>query len=76
MAKDATLCSFEIEANSTVYIFGGDAFPEERFIEWNFVASDKALIEKAKKDWQGNKFPNVPTETVRIPLPEPKRFGG
>ncbi|TDY12528.1 pirin family protein [Meridianimaribacter flavus] len=76
VAKDATLCAFEIEANSTVYIFGGDAFPEERFIEWNFVASDKALIEKAKQDWKDNKFPSVPTETVRIPLPEPKRFGG
>lgn len=75
VAKDATLCEFEIAANSTLYIFGGDAFPEERFIEWNFVASDKAIIEKAKKDWADNKFPAVPNETIRIPLPTPKRFG-
>lgn len=75
VAKDATLCEFEIQENSTVYIFGGEAFREERFIEWNFVASDKALIEKAKRDWKDQKFPDVPTETVRIPLPEPKRFG-
>jgi redox-sensitive bicupin YhaK (pirin superfamily) len=76
VAKETTLCEFEIAANSTIYIFGGDAFPEDRFIEWNFVASDKALIDKAKQDWQDNKFPTVPNETVRIPLPTPKQFGG
>lgn len=76
VAKDITLCAFEIAANTTVYIFGGDAFPEERFIEWNFVASNKALIEQAKKDWEAGKFPDVPKETVRIPLPPPRRFGG
>ncbi len=76
VAKDSTLCAFEIEANSTIYIFGGNAFPEERFIEWNFVASDKALIAKAKNDWKADKFPKVINETVRIPLPTPKRFGG
>jgi redox-sensitive bicupin YhaK (pirin superfamily) len=76
VAKDSTLCSFEITANSTVYIFGGEPFGEERFIEWNFVASDKRLIAKAKEDWKNNKFPSVPNETERIPLPEPRRFGG
>ncbi|MDG5491584.1 pirin family protein [Psychroserpens sp. SPM9] len=76
VAKDATLCSFEIQANTIIYIFGGEAFPEERFIEWNFVASDKALIEQAKNDWAEDKFPKVPNETVRIPLPPPRRFGG
>lgn len=76
VAKDSTLCAFEIAAKTTVYIFGGDAFPEERFIEWNFVASNKALIEQAKKDWEAGKFPDVPKETVRIPLPPPRRFGG
>ncbi|MBF8150440.1 pirin family protein [Winogradskyella sp. F6397] len=75
VAKDSTLCAFEIQANSIIYIFGGDAFPEERFIEWNFVASDKAFIEKAKQDWKADRFPKVINETVRIPLPTPKRFG-
>lgn len=72
VAKDSTLCAFEMETNTTVYIFGGEAFPEERFIEWNFVASDKALIEKAKKDWNSNKFPGVPNETKRATMPRPK----
>ncbi|REH48779.1 hypothetical protein C7448_10557 [Tenacibaculum gallaicum] len=76
VAKDTTLCSFEISANSTVYIFGGEPFKEERFIEWNFVASDKKLIVKAKEDWKNDKFPPVPNETERIPLLKQRRFGG
>ncbi|WP_133536264.1 pirin family protein [Tenacibaculum caenipelagi] len=76
VAKDSTLCAFTISENSTIYIFGGEPFSEERFIEWNFVASDKKLIEQAKENWEKDKFPSVPNETVKIPLPEPKRFGG
>lgn len=71
IAKDATLCSFEMGANSTVYIFGGEAFPEERFIHWNFVSSSKETIEQAKKDWIAQKFPKVPGETEFVPLPTP-----
>ena len=74
IAKDSTLCSFEMEPNTTVYIFGGEAFPEERFIEWNFVASDRAVIEKAKSDWKNGKFPSVPNETKRVPLPQSPPF--
>jgi redox-sensitive bicupin YhaK (pirin superfamily) len=69
VAKDATLCSFEMEANSTVYIFGGEAFPEERYIYWNFVASDKNLIEKAKERWKNQAFDKVPSETDFVKLP-------
>lgn len=74
VAKDSSLCAFELTANTTVYIFGGDAFPEERFIEWNFVASDKKLIDKAKSDWQNNLFQPVPHETARVELPKPKPY--
>ena len=70
IANDATLCSFELQANTTVYIFGGEAFPEERSIHWNFVHSDKAMIEKAKEDWKAQRFPKVPGETEFVPLPE------
>ncbi|EJL60814.1 pirin family protein [Flavobacterium sp. CF136] len=72
ITNDSTLCEFEITANSTVYIFGGMPFPEEHFIFWNFVSSDKELIEKAKKDWTAQTFPRVPGETEFVPLPEPK----
>lgn len=69
VAKDSKLCSFEMEENTTVYIFGGEAFPEERFIHWNFVSSDKKKIEQAKADWIDQKFPKVPGETEFVPYP-------
>ncbi|OXA87607.1 pirin family protein [Flavobacterium hercynium] len=72
ITNDSTLCEFEIAANTTVYIFGGTPFPEEHFIFWNFVSSDKNLIEKAKKDWTEQTFPKVPGETEFVPLPDPK----
>ncbi len=74
IAKDSTLCEFEMGENTTVYLFGGDAFPEERFIFWNFVASDKALIEAAKERWEKQEFPKVPGETEFVPLPPPPKF--
>ncbi|WP_300602459.1 pirin family protein [Niabella sp.] len=70
IAKDSTLCSFETTDNTTVFIFGGEPFPEERFIYWNFVSSDRAVIEKAKQDWLKQRFPPVPGETEFVPLPE------
>ncbi len=72
VAKDSSLCEFQIEANTTVYLFGGEAFPEERFIEWNFVATSKDLIEKAKDNWRNDRFPGIPGETVKVTLPEPR----
>ena len=73
IAKDTKLCSFEMTENSTVYIFGGEPFPEERYIEWNFVSSDKSKIEKAKADWTNQLFPKVPNETEFVPLPTPPK---
>ena len=73
VAKNSTLCTFEMEANTTVYIFGGESFPEERFIFWNFVSSDKEIINKAKEDWKHQRFPKVPNETDFVPLPKPKK---
>lgn len=69
VAKDSRLCSFEMLPNTSIYVFGGEGFPEERFIEWNFVSSDKDIIEKAKSDWKNDKFPTVPNETKRISIP-------
>ncbi|MGC9353017.1 MAG: pirin family protein [Mariniphaga sp.] len=69
VGKESSLCSFTMGANSTVYLFGGEPFPEERFIYWNFVSSDKDLIEKAKQDWKAQRFPKIPGETGFVPLP-------
>lgn len=70
VAKDSSLCEFTMQANTTIYIFGGEAFPEERFIYWNFVASSKELIEEAKERWLKQEFKPVPGETEFVPLPE------
>lgn len=72
VAKESSLCEFEMGENTTVYVFGGDALTEEHFIYWNFVHSDKAVIEKAKQDWMDQKFPKVPNETEFVPLPQPR----
>lgn len=70
VAKDSTLCEFTIAANSTIYIFGGEPFPEERFIDWNFVATSKELIEEAKERWKAQTFPKIKgDETDYIPYP-------
>lgn len=70
IAKDSKLCTFEMVANTTIYIFGGEPFPEERIIYWNFVASTKELIEQAKEKWLAQTFDKVPGETEFVPLPE------
>jgi redox-sensitive bicupin YhaK (pirin superfamily) len=70
VAKDSTLCEFTIHENSTIYIFGGEPFPEERFIDWNFVSSSKELIEEAKEKWKNQSFPKIKgDETEFIPYP-------
>lgn len=72
VAKEGSLCRFGMAAGTTVYIFGGEPLGEERFIYWNFVASDKALIEQAKQAWESQTFPKIPGETTSVPLPKLK----
>lgn len=70
VAKDSTLCEFTIQENSTIYIFGGEPFPEERFIDWNFVSSDKELIAEAKQKWKDQKFDKIEGDDKEyIPYP-------
>lgn len=40
-----------------------------RHMVWNFVASDRADIQRAEADWLAQGFPVVPGETEFIPLP-------
>jgi redox-sensitive bicupin YhaK (pirin superfamily) len=42
----------------------------ERHMFWNFVASDRAMIEAAKARWTSGGFDPVPGETEFISLPE------
>jgi len=74
IAKDSNLCTFEANENTTLYLFGGEAFPEERFIYWNFVNSDREKIEDAKQNWYDQNteaFPKIPgDEAEYVPLPK------
>lgn len=70
VANDTKLCEFVMQENTTVYIFGGEPFPEERIIYWNFVASTRERIEEAKTMWLEQSFAKVPGETDFVPLPE------
>lgn len=70
VAKEASLCEFTMNENTTVYIFGGTPFEEPRYIYWNFVATSTELIEDAKKRWQEQSFPKIEGETGYVPLPE------
>jgi len=74
IANNAKLCEFEMHENTSVYIFGGEPFPEERFMYWNFVSSDKELIEEAKIKWQNQSYKPVPGETDFVPLPDQSKF--
>lgn len=70
VSKDSRLCEFTIAENSTVYIFGGEPFPEERYIDWNFVSSSKELINEAKEMWKAQTFKKVIGDEIEfIPYP-------
>lgn len=73
VAHDSTLCTFTIEANSILYVFGGEPLSEERFIDWNFVSSDKALIEEAKQKWINREFENIIGDEIEY-IPYPSRL--
>ncbi len=70
VSKIEDTCNLILEPDTHILLFGGIPFPEERFIYWNFVSSDKEKIEKAKEDWKNKKFPKVTNDDSYIALPE------
>ena len=69
VAKDSKLCEFVMEEDTTVFFFGGEPFPEERLIYWNFVATKQELIDNAKAKWRAQEFPKIKGEMDFVPLP-------
>jgi len=59
-----------LEEPARLLLFGGAPLPGRRHINWNFVSSNQARIDKARDDWRHQRFPDVPGETDWIPLPE------
>ena len=59
------------ERGGKVMLMGGEAFPNRRYVHWNFVSSSRERIEQAKEDWRAGRFPLVPgDEEEFIPLPD------
>lgn len=69
VSKVDDLCKVVLGSNTHVLIFGGEPFPEERFIYWNFVSSSKEKLERAKQDWQNKNFKMVAGEDDYVPMP-------
>lgn len=61
-----------LRARTDVHLFlcGGAPLDGERVLWWNFVASDRTRIERAKADWLAQRLGQVPGESEFIPLPE------
>src|SRR3989338_5870456 len=55
-------------SESHLVLIGGKPIGPRR-INWNFVASDPALIDQARQRWAAQDWPTVPGETDRIELP-------
>jgi redox-sensitive bicupin YhaK (pirin superfamily) len=56
---------------SRLILFGGAPLDGERHLWWNFVASSRERIERAKADWVGGRFGVIPGDDKEfIPLPE------
>ncbi|NWA09919.1 pirin family protein [Pseudomonas gingeri] len=50
-------------------MIGGAPLDGPRRMNWNFVASDTALIDQARARWAAGDWPTVPGESERIALP-------
>jgi redox-sensitive bicupin YhaK (pirin superfamily) len=54
-----------------VMLLGGAALDGPRHLWWNFVASSKERIERAKSDWKSGRFGKIPGDDDEfIPLPQ------
>lgn len=59
---------------SRLLLLGGEPFPEDRHIFWNFVSSSRSRIEQAADDWKQRRFPGIVGESQSIPLPDTIQF--
>jgi redox-sensitive bicupin YhaK (pirin superfamily) len=62
-------CHIAVNKETTIFLFGGTPFPEERFIDWNFVSHSRDTLKKAKNDWMNRRFPSVPGDHTFVPYP-------
>lgn len=70
VSKVEDACKIMLESHTHVILFRGEAFPEERYMYWNFVSHDKEKLKKAKKAWKERTFPMMDDDSSYVPLPE------
>jgi redox-sensitive bicupin YhaK (pirin superfamily) len=60
----------EAQEATRMMLLGGAKLAGERLVWWNFVASSKERIERAKDEWKNRRFPAIPGDDIDfIPLP-------
>lgn len=69
VSKVEDTCNIKLSPNTHLLLFGGEPFPEERHIFWNFVSSSKETIEQAKEAWKNKTFPMMTDDNTYVPLP-------
>lgn len=69
VSKIEDSCTIILKPETHVLLFGGQPFPEERHIYWNFVSTSKDKIEEAKERWKKHEFPKVEDDDTYVPLP-------
>jgi len=52
----------------------GEPLDGPRYIEWNFVSSDRAALARAREDWQAHRFATIPGDD-RERIEQPPRRG-
>lgn len=71
--EEGVEASLSTTSSARLALIGGAPLDGARRMNWNFVASDPALIEQARARWAVGDWPEVPGEAGRIELPSPSR---
>lgn len=71
--EEGVEASLSTTSSARLAVIGGAPLDGPRRMNWNFVASDPALIEQARARWAVGDWPEVPGEAGRIELPSPSR---
>ena len=59
-----------VDEDSRFVLLGGQKFEQVPYINWNFVAYDRARIDEARERWSRGEFPAIPGDDLEhIPLP-------
>jgi len=59
----------EVRGRGRFVVIGGDPLSGRRVMWWNLVSSRAERVRRAAADWEADRFPPVPGESERIPLP-------